>query len=95
MVPRAHGWELEEITFDGGGSLIRVRASCYRSVLSEVCPRGSDQPTRLCAREGGKFSPGLAWKQLVREILAELVTSLVLVLPMWDAVADGSRSFHV
>ena len=39
------------------------------------------------------FTP--AMEKLVREILAELTTPPVLVFPDWDAVADGSRPFHV
>ena len=31
----------------------------------------------------------------MREILAELATPPILVFPIWDAVADGSRPFHV
>ena len=31
----------------------------------------------------------------MREILAELATPTILVFPNWDAVADGSRPFHV
>ena len=31
----------------------------------------------------------------MREILAELTTPPVLVCPDWDAVADGTRLFHV
>ena len=31
----------------------------------------------------------------MREILAELANPPILVLPDWDAVADGSRPFHV
>ena len=34
-------------------------------------------------------------EKLVREILAELATPPILVFPNWDAVADGSRPFHV
>ena len=34
-------------------------------------------------------------EKLVRDILAELATPPVLVFPDWDAVADGSRPFHV
>ena len=39
------------------------------------------------------FTP--AMKKLVREIVAELTTPPVLVFPDWDAVADGTRPFHV
>ena len=28
-------------------------------------------------------------------ILAELATPLILIFPDWDAIADGSRPFHV
>ena len=31
----------------------------------------------------------------MRDILAELTTPPVLVFPDWDAVADGTRPFHV
>ena len=34
-------------------------------------------------------------EKLVREILTELATPPILVFPNWDAVADGSRPFHV
>ena len=39
------------------------------------------------------FTP--AMEVIVREIVAELATSPFLVSPDWDAVADGSRPFHV
>ena len=32
---------------------------------------------------------------MVRETLAELATPPIVVFPNWDAVADGSRPFHV
>ena len=32
---------------------------------------------------------------VVREILTELAALLILVFPDWNAVADGSRPFHV
>ena len=31
----------------------------------------------------------------MREVLSELATPSILVFPDWDAVADGSRPFHV
>ena len=34
-------------------------------------------------------------EKLVRDTLAELATPPILVFPNWDAVADGSRPFHV
>ena len=46
-------------------------------------------------RNGVKFAFTPAMEKLVRETLAELATPPILVFPKWDAVADGSRSFHV
>ena len=34
-------------------------------------------------------------EKLVRDTLVELATRPILVFPNWDAVADGSRPFHV
>ena len=34
-------------------------------------------------------------EKLVREILAEFATPLILIFPNGDAVTDGSRPFHV
>ena len=46
-------------------------------------------------RKGVKFAFAPAMEKLAREILAELTTPPVLVFPEWDAVADGTRPFHV
>ena len=46
-------------------------------------------------RKGVKFALTPAMEKLVREILAELATPPILVFPNWDAVADGSRPFHL
>ena len=41
------------------------------------------------------FSFTTAIEKLMLQILAELATPPILVFPNWDAVADGSRPFHV
>ena len=53
------------------------------------------RPIHSLLRKGAKFAFTPAVVKLVREILVELATPPILVFPNWDAVADGSRSFHV
>ena len=53
------------------------------------------RPINALLRKGVKFSFTPAMDKLVREILAKLTTAPVLVFPYWDAVADGTRPFHV
>ena len=53
------------------------------------------RPINALLRKGVKLAFTPAMEKLVRSILAELTTPPVLVFPDWDAVADGSRPFHV
>ena len=53
------------------------------------------RPINVLLRKGVKFVFTPTMEKLVRETLAELTTAPVLVFPDWDAVADGSRPFHV
>ena len=46
-------------------------------------------------RNGVKFEFTPAIEVIVREIIAELAAPPILVFPDWNAVADGSRPFHV
>ena len=46
-------------------------------------------------RKGVKYVFTPAMEVIVRQILAELAPPPILVFPDWDAVADGSRPFHV
>ena len=46
-------------------------------------------------RKGVTFLFTPAMEKLEGEILGELATPPVLLSPSWDAVADGSRPFHV
>ena len=47
------------------------------------------------APSGVKFECMPAMEAIVCEILAEFDVPPILVFPDWDAVADGSRPFHV
>ena len=53
------------------------------------------RPLNALLRKGVKFAFTPAMEKLVKEILAELTTPPVLVFPDWDAVANGTRPFHV
>ena len=65
----------------------------YRKILSDLSKRF--RPINSLLRKGVKFAFKPAMEKVVREILAELATPSILVFPDWDAVADGSRPFHV
>ena len=65
----------------------------YRNFLPDLSKRL--RPINSLLRKGVKFAFMPAMGKLVPEILAELVTPPILVFPNWDAVADGSRPFHV
>ena len=53
------------------------------------------RPINSLLRKGVTFAFTPAMKKLVRETLAELPTPQIVVFSSWDAVADGSRPFHV
>ena len=65
----------------------------YRIFLRDLAKR--IRPITSLLRKGVKFELTLAMEKIVREILAELAAPPILVFPDWDAVADGSRPFHV
>ena len=65
----------------------------YRQLLRDLSKR--IRPITSLLRKGVKFELTLAMEKIVREILAELAAPPILVFPDWDAVADGSRLFHV
>ena len=65
----------------------------YRKLLPYLSKR--IRPITSIIRKGVKFDFTPAMEVIVREILAELTAPPGLVLPDWDAVADGSRPFHV
>ena len=65
----------------------------YRKILPDLSKR--IRPINALLRKGVKFAFTPAMDKLVRNILAELAIPPVLVLPVWDAVADRSSPFHV
>ena len=65
----------------------------YRIFLPDLSKRL--RPSNSLLQKGVKFAFTPAMEKLVREILAELKTPPIWVFPNWDAVADGSRPFHV
>ena len=65
----------------------------YRNVLPDLSKRL--HPSNSLLRKEAKFAFTLDMEKLVREILEELATSPILVFPNRDAVADGSRPFHL
>ena len=66
---------------------------CYRNFLRDLSKRSRLITSLL--RNGVKIEFTSAMEVVVRGILAELAARPVFVLPDWDAVADGSRPFHV
>ena len=65
----------------------------YRKFLRDLSKRV--RPITSPLRNGVKFVFTPAMEVIVRESLAELAAPYILVFPDWDAVADGSRPFHV
>ena len=65
----------------------------YRKMLPDLSKRL--RPINALLRKGVQFAFTPALETLVREILAELTTPPILDFPDWDAVADGTRPFHV
>ena len=65
----------------------------YRKFLRDMSKR--IRPVTSLLMKGVKFEFTLGMEIIVREILAELAAPPILVFPDWDAVADGSRPFHV
>ena len=65
--------------------------------LSDFLPDLSKRlrPINSLFRKGVKFAFTPDMEILMQEIPAELATPPILVFPDWDAVADGSRPFHV
>ena len=65
----------------------------YRKFLRGLSKRIRPITSLLRKRVKSEFTPAI--EVIVREILAELAAPPILVFPDWDAVADGSRPFHV
>ena len=65
----------------------------YRKSLPDLFKR--PRPINSLLGKGVKFAFTPAMEKLVRDTQAELETPPILVSPNWDAVADGSRPFHV
>ena len=65
----------------------------YRIVLPDLSKRL--HPINALLRKEVMFAFTPAMEKLMRETLAELATPPILIFPVWDAVADGSRPFHV
>ena len=65
----------------------------YRNFLPDLSKRL--RPINSLLRKGVKFAFTPATETLVLEILAGLATPPILVFPNWNAVAEGSRPFHV
>ena len=72
---------------------LRGGINYYRKVLPDLSKR--HRPINSLLRKGVKFAFTPAMEKLVREVLPELATPPILVFSNWDAVADGSRPFHV
>ena len=60
---------------------------CYRKFLPDLSSK--IRPSRVKY----VFTPAMGI--IVRQILVELASRPILVFPNWDALADGSRPFHV
>ena len=65
----------------------------YRNFLPDLSKR--TRPLTALLRKGVKYNFTPAMEVIVRQILAELAAPPILVFLDWDAVADGSRPFHV
>ena len=65
----------------------------YRKFLRDLSNR--IHPITSLLRKGVKFDFTPAMEVIVREYFAELAAPPIVVFPDWNAVADGSRSFHV
>ena len=72
---------------------IMVGNNYYRKFLPDLSKRL--RPINALFRKSVKFAFTPAMEKLVREILAELMSPTVLAFPDCDAVADGTRPFHV
>ena len=82
----AHGCETDPCTMR--------RINYYRNFLPDLSKR-LRPINSIFLQKGVQFAFTLAMEKLVREILAEVATPPILVFSNWDAVADGSRPFHV
>ena len=69
------------------------RRGYYRKFLPDLSKR--IRPLAALLRKGVKYDFTPAMEVIVRQILAELAAPPILVFLDWDAVADGSRPFHV
>ena len=67
--------------------------SYYRKFVPQFAKR--IRPLTSLLKKDVKFEFTPAMEGIVRELLAELANPPVLVYPDWDAVADGSRPFHL
>ena len=65
----------------------------YRKFLRDLSRR--IHPIASLLRKGVKCEFTPATEVFARNILAEIAAPPILVFPDWDAVADGSRPFHV
>ena len=65
----------------------------YRKFLHDLSKR--IRPITSLVRKGVKFEFTPTMEVIVREFLAELAASPILVSPDWDAVADGPCPFHM
>ena len=79
------------------GSKAGARPTERCGILSQIPSRlvQADTPFTSLLRKGVRVEFTPAMEVIVREILAELAVPPILVFPDWDAVADGSRPFHV
>ena len=65
----------------------------YRNGLPDLSKK--PRPINSLLQKEVKFAVTPDMEKFVREIQAELATPPILVSRNWDAVADGSRPFHV
>ena len=68
------------------------RVGYYRKFLRDLSKR--IRPITSLLRTGVKFEFTPAMEVIVPEILSGLAVPPILIVPDWDAVADGYRRFH-
>ena len=82
---------------DAHGCKVGPCTDGWYELLPHSLPHVSKRPRPIKShlRKGVNFAFTPAMEKLGRENLPELATPSTMVFPNWDAVADGSRLFHV